>query len=486
MNRILSHGIRSLVPPIALIIALVSACCCAPPDPSTEEALLTIEAALRMESLSNELWPSWDVSKTPVALLCPDGSCYLVNHPKPPRQFERVRETSVHMSVHTWSSGPEGDRRACRVEGVPTALVQLEDLGRGALPRIFEASFEAHEMESCFERTRPVVLVPGYPVDAGNLALADIECELLLAAVTAPDDSVARKAEEFAGLRHHRRMRMGERYSEYERHIEFCEGVPAYLADRCRQVGSAHVRTRAAELLGDSTGTSGEPCLPGIESLGLEWYRHDRFGWTGALICQLLDRLCPEWKDDVWSGCVDPYEILWRRVEGTTPMARVILARHGYDDLVSGRSSSLEEMKSGAERHFDEIAGGDGQVLAVSTHLLVSGQVTFESASIERVDVHRQVHNRILKIEYSWGTRFECVGAPVAVVLGDDEFDFRRLVLRLPEEYSISLDGEDLVPESGVYQFMESLVLTAPGLNIEAHSGTVMVGENGVSLILHR
>jgi hypothetical protein len=173
-------------------------------------------------------------------------------------------------------------------------------------------------------------------------------------------------------------------------------------------------------------------------------------------------------------------------VEGRTPLSRVILARYDYEGMVAERSSVIDGMKTDAEKHFEEISAHEGGVLSISTHLLASSEVTFESAGIERVDENRLIHRRILTVEYSWGTRFESSGHPVAVVLGEDEFDFRRLFMKLPDAYSIDLDGQELAPEPGVYHFAESMVFTAPGVSVEAHSGTVRVGEGNVYLILHR
>jgi hypothetical protein len=470
---------------LALLVAVAPAARGAA-APDVVDALVTIDAALGMEELSRELWPSWDISGTAVALICGDGSCYLINHPKPPRNFERVKDFPVTIPVYSTTSAPKSDRRVCKVEGVPTAIISKDELREDALAIVFSAAFEALESRDCGERVSPVVLVSGYPVDAENLVLADIECELLLAAVRAPDDSIEQRAEAFAGLRRHRRMRIGPRYSEYERRIEFKEGISTYLAERCRSEAPEQLEGDVPDGLRPPSERQGQLEAPPADSLGLDWYREDRFGWTGALVCKLLDRLSPDWKEEAWGDCVDPFEILWRRVEGRTPIARVILAQYDYDEMVAGRSSVLEGMKTDAERHFEDIAGNEGGVLSISTQMLASGEVTYESAGIERVDAHRLIHRRILEIRYSWGTRFECRGAATAVVLGEDEFDFRRLILRLPEEFSITLDGQALQPEHGVYRFDESLVFSAQGIVVEAHAGTVKVGESGVSLILHR
>ena len=102
------------------------------------------------------------------------------------------------------------------------------------------------------------------------------------------------------------------------------------------------------------------------------------------------------------------------------------------------------------------------------------------------MDAHREVHTGILKIEYSGGTYLHLLGIPAAVVLGNDEFDLRKVMLVMPEEYTVILDGEELETEEGIYEFTRSLSVAAEGISLEALSGTVMIGARGISFILHR
>ncbi len=102
------------------------------------------------------------------------------------------------------------------------------------------------------------------------------------------------------------------------------------------------------------------------------------------------------------------------------------------------------------------------------------------------MDAHREVHTGILKIEYSGGTHLYIFGIPTAVALGNDEFDLRKVMLAMPEEYTVVLDGEELEIKEGVYEFTRSLSVVAEGISLEAMSGTVMVGARGISFILHR
>ena len=126
------------------------------------------------------------------------------------------------------------------------------------------------------------------------------------------------------------------------------------------------------------------------------------------------------------------------------------------------------------------VAGVQGQAYGLAERIAVG------PSRIEKVDAHRQVHTGRVKLEYSGGTHFYVIGVPIAVVLGNDEFDLRKVMLPMPEEYAIMLDGEELEIKEGVYEFTRSLSVTAEGISIEAMSGTVMVGMRGISFILHR
>ncbi|MFH1689528.1 MAG: hypothetical protein ABIE42_04740 [Candidatus Eisenbacteria bacterium] len=456
-------------------------------DARTEDALLKIEAVLEMAEFSDDLWPSWDISETPFAVRGPDSSCYLINHPRPPAHFQRVREkSSLRTAVYRAEAWDVPPGEICLVEGVSTAVLGLRGLAGEVVPLAFEASFRAHGAEACAGKMEPIYLMSGYPVDAWNLVLADIECRLLHRVALAPDDSLALCVREFVSVRRHRRLRMGGRYGEFERRIEFSEGIPAYLAERCRREAEPHLGGRFGPRLSDALGEPGalERCFP--ESPGLDWYRGERFRWTGAVLCGVMDRFDPDWKTEVMLDCADPFEIMLRQVKGRLPPVRSVLDRFGYDELVAGMTTTIEESKSNAERLFEGIVRSGGPTLSVSTHLLAGGEISFDPSRIERVDAHREVHTGFLKIEYSGGTHLYAIGIPAAVILGDDEFDVRTVIMTAPKECAIVLDGEEFEVRNGVHEFTRSLSVAAEGLSLEAMSGTVMVGASGVSFILFR
>jgi hypothetical protein len=470
-----------------LVVALVPLPAAAALDGRTRDALLKLEAVLDMPELSQDLWPSWDISETPFILVTPDSTAYLINHPHPPPAFSRVREES-DLRTPIYEAGPPtvpaGD--VAVLEDMPVAVIRSWGPGDDMVALSFEAAFRAHGRQLCGDSMEPIELLSGYPVDAWNLVLANIECRLLHSAATAPDDSLDTRVKEFASIRRHRRLRMGGRYAEFERRIEFAEGIPIYIAERCRNEAEPYLGGRYGRRLEESLGEAGalSRCFP--ESPGLDWYRGERFRWTGAVLCQVMDRYLPSWKNAARSECVGPFEILSRRVRPTLPPAGAILDRFGYEQLVAGMTTSIEESKSDAEKQFESVVRAGGQTFSVATHLLASGEVRFDPTQVHDVDAHRSVNTGLLSIEYSGGTHVYITGIPVAVVLGDDEYDFRSLIIRAPEEYSIVLDGAEFEMKPGVYEFANSLVVKAPGFSLEAMSGTVMVGERGVSFILYR
>ena len=456
-------------------------------DARTEDALLRIEAVLEMTEFSQDLWPAWDISETPFLLHGPDSTCYLINHPRPPVHYRRVREeSSLRTAVYRAHARdvPSGD--VCLIEGISTAALDLWGLAAEMVPRAFEGSFRAHGADLCEDRMRPIELLSGYPIDAWNLVLADIECRLLHRAALATADSLDLCVREFTSVRRHRRLRMGGRYAEFERRIEFTDGIPTYLAERCRREAESYLGGRFGPRLEDALGEAGalEQCFP--ESPGLDWYRGERFRWTGAVLCSVMDRFDPDWKKGVSLGCVDPFELMCKRVKGRTPSAKAVLARFGYEQLVASMTTTIEQSRSEAERLFESIARSESGTFSIATHLLSEGEISFVPSRIKKVDAHREVHTDILKIEYPGGTHLHVAGALAAVVLGDDEFDIRKVMLAVPEEYTVMLDGEKLEIQEGVYEFSRSLSVITEDVSIEAASGTVMVGVRGITFVLSR
>jgi hypothetical protein len=451
-----------------------------------EDVISRADAVRSLTELSKALWPGWDVSKTPVALYQRGDACYVLGHPDPPPPFAHVHIKHAARGAVYRAPADQIDPASGLLAGVPTAFIDLDDFSREAVPTLFREAFRAHQAVRCPKSAKPVDLLAGYPLDPRNLALVDIECELLSRAVLAPDDSLKERALEFACVSSLRRIGLTARVRDYEAQLEFLDGVSAYIAERVRSDGGRHVRGRAAETLADAMGTptSLARCLtpPG----GLDWYRRDRFAHSGAALCALLDRFSPDWKTEASKECSMPFDILWELTRREIPKASEVLARFGLEQRVALKADFVDASRSPGERLFDSIAKQSGPLLMINTRSLTGASVSYDPENIERVDPHREVHKRMIKIEYTDGTRVEISQRPIAVILGSDEFDIDQLIIEPPTEYAISVGGEPLTPEQGVHQINQPLSVVGPGLLIEAQTAIIVVGENRVTFVLQR
>ena len=473
----------------ATVAVLIAAWTCTPAGAADEESVIRLDRIRRLDDLSRALWPDWKISDAPVVLYDGAGQCYLLNHPDPPGAFERARTGRPYRRTYHIAETTPGDLEpeSGMLAGVPTAFVSWQRFVDEAVPAVFEEAFRVHLSETCPDMASHAELLEGYPMRGENLALSDIECELLARALTAPDDSVAQRAYEFVAVRSFRMAVLGSPVVEaYERYLEFACGVPAYVAERCRREAPGRLTGRDADPLAEALGVpkNVETCLRPLDDL--DWYRSDRFRWSGAAICALLDRLGSGWKKETAESCREPYDILWQLSLTEMPSALDVLAERGYYLRVQDRDAFVDGTKSDAERLFESIVGWAGESIAIDTRLLASSSVSYDPENIEKVDDHRLVHKRVLKIEYSGGTRVHVIGTPVAAFVGADEFDISRLVMEAPEAYEVLVGGERLALTPGVHHADEPLSVSGPGLIIEARSGVVLVGEKRVTFVLHR
>ena len=452
------------------------------------DALTCLEEVRGLDGLSDDLWPHWDISDASFALYRPEETCYLIHRSHPPDGFERIRgrlpvrgrvyRAPASTVVLTPETGYLG--------GEPTAYLDIEEFTGAPLPTAFREAFRAYDAAHCGAMTERVELFEGYPLTAKNMAFSDIECAFLARAVDAPDDSVHERTLEFLAIRSVRRIGILGEAVRYERWLEVTDGLPAYVAERCRDKADGYLKGDSREVL--ARGLHGPGCFEACaRSEGtLDWYSRDRFACTGAAVCMLLDRLKPGWKREVEEDCVEPYDVLWEMMRTRIPRASDVLGDYDVDALVADKQAFIDAMKSPEERLFEEITEGDHRTLTVDTHLLASSQVSYDPENVVAVDDHRFVHNRMIKIQYSGNTHVHILGRPIAAVVGSGEFDITRLIMEEPEEYSVTVGGYPLQLTRGVHEITGHLSVECPGVSIEAEAGVVMVGEAGVTFMLHR
>lgn len=484
MSRVMPCSVMWLA--AAMLVLAPPAALARPPSGPADDAIRRLDAARSLTDLSRALWPGWDVSDEPAVLYEPGAECYVLGHSDLPPAFSRVSVRRSAKGAVYRAPTASIDPASGRLAGVPTAFVELGQFSREAVPTLFQEVFRAYQVRRCSSLAEPVDLIAGYPIDPQNLAFVDIECELLNRAVLAPDDSLRERVLEFVCVRSLRRICLTPRVSDYEARLEFLEGVPDYIAECVRRDGRPYARGKVAERLGDAFGTPAFPARSLTTSGGLDWYRRERFAASGAAVCALLDRFHPGWKAEASKQCIEPYALLWELTRREIPKAAAVLARFEVDRRVAEKKDFVESNKSPAERLFDSIAKREGPLLTISTRALTGASVNYDPTHIEKVDAHREVHTRMIKIEYTDGTRVEIEDRPIAVILGDDEFDIDQLVIEAPSECSITVGGEPLEPSQGTHQLTRPVSVTAPGLLIEAQSAILMVGDDRMTFVLRR
>lgn len=455
--------------------------------PAPDRLLETLEAVSDLDALTETLWPGWEISATPFALYEPDGVCYLLHHPRPPVSFARVRGRARIKAAFYRGPATSPDVRAdlLEVNGVPTAFVEAVRFSTDPVTLSVREAFRVLIRGACPEALEPVELVGEYPVDARHLAMADIECEILSRAASADEDSLRRLVSEFVAVRQLRRISAGPRVAQHERWLEMRDGVPLYIGERARELaprplngedGPASARDAARPLdLGRRPETSD----------AAEWYREGRFACTGARVCLVLERLGIAWQREIAGRCVDPYDVLRSHVAGSLPRASEVLDRMLLEERTLEKTEALEAAKTDEGRLFESIVSDRGPVLCVATAQLSSVSVSLDRQNVVRVDAHREVHTRVLKVEFSGGTHVYFTGRSVAATLGD-ALDYREFITRSPGDLSVTADGEALELTPGIHSVSHSLLVEGEGISVQARAAAVVVGENRITLMLQQ
>ncbi|MBD3368457.1 MAG: hypothetical protein GF405_09855 [Candidatus Eisenbacteria bacterium] len=466
------------------------------PDPADLAALRLIEPALEATGSSDAVWPGWDISDVPLALLSPGRACILVHHPRPPVGFRRLSH-SDDLDLTIYRGEPDSISIPTAELGRTTAaVVERRELEAAGPAVVFERAFLVHETELCSRALEPVDLTIAYPVTAKNLVLSDIECEILVAAGEAMETGAApavveSMARDFVCVRSFRRIQMGNRFAEYERRLELRYGLPRYVAGRMLERTSeqrtsavfeeavARSRDKAGRGLGDRPWCTD----PGAD---LTWYRELRFGPCGASVCRLLDATVPGWKERVRDDCVDPYSVLEERFRLEAPRPAHVTPRYGYETRLAERAAFAEEALTPGERRFNELTRGDSLRFCVNTHLLANVSVSYERNTMTEVDGHRQIHERILRLEFSGTTRLELVGRPCAVIVENGAFDVRQVILPAPERFTLKVGGREVALEHGIHEIDEPHRVEARGFLLEAERTVVFVSDERITFVIHR
>ncbi len=480
----------------ALLLTVTAGATADAPDASQVAALRLAKPALEASRSSESVWPGWDISETPLLLLSSDETCLLVHHPRPPIAFRRLLDDGgADLSVYRRVGGTY-EEPFSEVGRYGTAVLTTDELHASGPVVVYERAFLVWAAGICDEALEPVDLVAAYPVDARSLVLSDIECEILADAERAVERGaepavVESLARELVSIRIFRRIQMGNRFAEYERRLELREGVPRYAAGRMleeaarRRVNPVFDEAVAAcrERFEDGLNRTSWSVGPGTD---LEWYRERRFAFSGASVCRLLDRTVPGWKERVIEDCVDPYSLLEERFRLEAPRPASVTPRYDYEARLLERAAFAEEALTHEERRFIELTRGDSLRFCINTHLLSNVSVSYEPTTMLQVDRHRQVHERILRLDFSGTTYLELIGRPCAVIVENDAYDVRQLIFPAPKEFRVTAGGAVVELTHGIQEIDEPHRIEAPGFLLEAERSVVFVSDTRITFVIHR
>ncbi len=180
------------------------------------------------------------------------------------------------------------------VYGETCVVVDLE----GDVPHVDDPEFRrfvVHELFHFFQMfvenwKTPVGYDPFEPADlvGSDLALSELELELVERAVDADEEQLVALATRFCSIRAHRHAAFNRpRLSCQERGLEQIEGTARYVENR----------------YAEANGRPGRLDLPPEALNGdADWHCAGRFYRTGARIGEILDRLGVDWRESLRSG----------------------------------------------------------------------------------------------------------------------------------------------------------------------------------------
>lgn len=329
------------------------------------------------------LWPGFDPLAIPLAVY--DGTrTVLFRHPSPPPGF-----TPVPVPGEESAAAIDGRHEevvantTAEIGGVLMATVMLDGSG---VPIANPAAVAVHEAFHVYQAERYPDWQANeadlfvYPTDdPAALALRRLETSALRRALGAPDASAACWSRAALGLRAERHARLDSASVRYERMTELNEGLAAYV--EARAAGRTTVDLPEAGF--------------GPTDVRLRGYA------TGTALAFLLDRTDPGWRAafDVGDQTLD--DALARALgAGETcafgRSATVSVERKAREDV-----SALQAQRTSRLAAFEARAGWY-VVVEVPEHVLwVEG---FDPLNVERVDMSRVLHRRMLRLANERGT----------------------------------------------------------------------------------
>ena len=345
-------------------------------------ALAIIEEVDRLAQ--REWWPGFSPSSIPAAIY--DGAhTWLFRHPDPPSEFAPLqsgisRYEGLHHSVRANSF--------VNLNGVSTATLMLQGKP-DSLTKL--ASFVIHEMFHVFQSkhhpdwiSKPMELFV-YPVDhTEHLALRRLETIALKRALAASDhETAAAWAAAAVRIRHERYAFLPAGSIGFERGTELLEGLASYI----------------------EFSAIGNPIPPLPEHDFSPENVRNRCYATGHAMAVMLDRLQPDWKNQVGSGQPISLDELLQSAISPHPIPAAVFSRLEYDAALSAAERDirdLHERRAAMRRDFFALPGWRCRLEICGEHPLWPRGI--DPMNVYQLSLREVLHTRWIRLSNDFGS----------------------------------------------------------------------------------
>jgi len=463
------------------------------------------------------LWPGFDVTRVPVIFYHDGSEAFLLQHPDPPDEFERVRIPipGLEEAEFHYHRGPLPYLPAVReVEagGLRTAALPLSFFSTVAPPEALTVGL-VHDLFHVFAASlgleaADLRVLSRYPeLDPTNNALGTLEGLILHDFLTdtlrdflteapgtgpAPGGGVEpeRTAYEFCLVRRERRGPLEDEVIDYEQQLEAREGLARYVEVKAligagspeyepsrafRTLSGRDTYSLAPELVGNRLARLREI---NVKAAGAAWWR---FFETGMALGLFADHIEPKWKSEVARGAtLDSVVERGVRFLGDPGDERELdrlKEKYDYESrLETEWAFSLDERRR-RDGLLARLLGAEGTRFTFDVSDLIpeetwwdSGRFTmvWDPSAVDTVSQNVRIHKRGLRFK-GFGTDLRFKDLPVV-----EDLKHRLFHVSVPVKGALNLEGDGHPFSLGLgAQFEDGLEVRLPGVHARARSGYV-------------
>lgn len=337
----------------------------------------------RENQLAKKLdWKGFEPASIP-ALIFDGTDSYLINHPAPPADFKQYNKAA---NIYVFPGRHELLRSdtATEIGDVNTACLDLEISKLSDMNEI--AALLLHEKFHVYQLAKHPkwwglvneMTLFEYPMQDPKL-LADSFLEivsLMKACKSEKNEDAECWAKQAAGLRSMRYSKMNEVCAEYERGIELLEGTAQYI-----QMKSA----------GGPIETYGNPDMVMPDKVRSRGYV------KGALICLLLDRLHPAWKEELNAKDYDYLDVMLKKAL-TNPEDSCAFDPNIVNKWSTTAAKSVDEYVLNRIKLLDSYLGKPGFKVVFDFSKKPMMPAGFDPMNIEKISPNELLHKHWLKL----------------------------------------------------------------------------------------